>query len=225
VSDTSEDQGGSRAAIAGLVFGVLYLTAFVVIRGMPDASAPTAETIEFYSSDAKRRWVTIVAAYLVPLGGIALLWFTAAVRHRVATLTSRQDELLSTVQLLSAALYVAMLFTATAIVTAPAIAIETGVLSVEEAVAERSLMIVGDTIFVVFALRAAGVFIAAGTTRAWRAGLIPKWFAILSYVLVLVLLLTVARVRAVTLLFPMWVVVMSVVVLTFRRTRGERTSA
>jgi hypothetical protein len=49
----------------------------------------------------------------------------------------------------------------------------------------------------VFALRAAAVFMIAGTTRALRAGLFPRWFAMLSYLLAVTLVLTVAEVRAV----------------------------
>jgi len=86
----------------------------------------------------------------------------------------------------------------------------------DDVFADRSLLIVGDSILVVYALRAAGVFIAAGTTRAVRSGLIPRWFAVVSYVLVVVLLLTVARVRAVSLLFPTWVAIMSLIVLVKR---------
>jgi hypothetical protein len=78
---------------------------------------------------------------------------------------------------------------------------------------------------VVFAVRAAGVFIAAGTTRALRSGLIPRWFAILSYVLVVAMFLTIARVRAVSLLFPAWVIVMSLIVLKRRgRVLTERAA-
>ena len=50
--------------------------------------------------------------------------------------------------------------------------------------------------------------------------MIPRWFAIVSYVLVLVLLLTVARARVVSLLFPVWVAIMSVIVLT-RQARDQ----
>jgi hypothetical protein len=84
-------------------------------------------------------------------------------------LSAGEDALLSTVQSLSAVLYVAMLFAATAVLTAPAIAVEVGAVSVEEVVGDRSLLVVGDTILAVFALRSAGVFIAAGTTRALRS--------------------------------------------------------
>jgi len=180
---------------------------------------------DFYSSSGDRRAVTLVVVYVVPLTGIALLWFTAAVRHRIVSLASGEDALLSTVQLLSAAVYVAMVFAATAVLSAPAIAVDLGAVSVEEVVGDRSLLVVGDTILAVFALRAAGVFIAAGTTRALRSGLIPRWFAVVSYVLVLVMLLVVSRARAVSLLFPLWVAVMSLVVLKRRVAAGSVRAA
>ena len=199
--------GGSRAAFAGLLFAALYAIAFVVLRRIPDSETVGAD----------------VVAYLLPIAGISLLWFTAALRHRVASMAGREDALLSTVQLLSAAVYVAMLFVATAVLTAPTIGVESGAIETEAVVSERSLLVVGDTILVVFALRAAGVFIAAGTTRALRSGLIPRWFAGASYVLVLVLLLTVARARAFSLLVPAWVATMSVVVLR-RRGVGQASA-
>ena len=99
---------------------------------------------------------------------------------------------------------------------APAIAVDSGAISAQSIADTKPLLIAGDTILVVFALRCAGVFIAAGTTRALRSGLMPRWFAAISYVLVLVLLLTVARARFVTLVFPAWVVAMSLLVLKRR---------
>jgi hypothetical protein len=206
--------GGSRAALAGLLFGVLYVVGFVVVGRIPGPNATEQHVESFYGSSSERLLVVIVGSYLVPLAGIALLWFTAAVRHRVVTMAGGEDPLLSTVQLLSAAVYVTMLFAATAVLTGPAIAVGSGAITASSLASTKPLITAGDTILVVFALRAAGVFIAAGATRALRSGLIPRWFAIMSYVLVLVLLLTVARARVVSLLFPVWVAVMSVIVLT-----------
>lgn len=217
--------GGSHAALAGLVFGVLYIAGFAVLGRVPTADATYQEVQSFYGSERERLIVVIVGAYLVPLAGIALLWFTAAVRQRVVSLAGGEDALLSTVQLLSAAVYVALLFAAVAVLTAPTIAVSSGTIVVDDILGARPLLVVGDTLLVVFALRAAGVFIAAGATRALRAGLIPRWFAIVSYVMVLVLLLTVARARAVTLLFPLWVAAMSLVVLKRRGTSHATVSA
>jgi hypothetical protein len=208
--------GGSRAAVAGLVFGVLYVAGFLALSRIPGPGASEHGVRSFYNSDGERRLIVIMGAYLVPLAGIALLWFTAAVRHRVVTLAGGEDALLSTVQLLSAAVYVAMLFAATAVLTAPAIAVDSGAVAPDALATTKPLLVTADTLLVVFAVRAAGVFIAAGTTRALRSGLIPRWFAILSYLLVLVLFLTIARARVVSLLFPVWVAIMSVIVLTRR---------
>lgn len=219
---TTGARGGSRAALAGLAFFALYLVVFVILSRIPAADATQRVTADYYGSPGERRATQVAGVYLVPLGGISLLWFTAAVRHRVADLATREDALLSTIQLLSAAVYVTMIFAGMAVLTAPTIAVEIGAETADNVVADRSLLIVGDSILVVYALRSAGVFIAAGTTRALRSGLIPKWFAIVSYALVVVLLLTVARVRAVSLLFPAWVAVMSVIVLIKRP--GDRVA-
>ncbi|WP_040493205.1 hypothetical protein [Ilumatobacter nonamiensis] len=216
---------GSRAAYAGLVFCALYAIVFTVLSRIPDASATQEAAKEFYESSGERRLVQIAGVYLVPLAGISLLWFTAAMRHRVAGLAARQDELLSTVQLLSAAVYVAMVFAATAILTAPAIGLSTGVVTLANLGADRSMLVVGDSILVVYALRAAGVFIGAGTTRALKSGLIPRWVAMLSYLLVIVLLVTVARIRAISMLVPVWVAVMSIFVLVKRPAEQPSESA
>jgi hypothetical protein len=208
--------GGSRAALAGLVFGVVYIVGFIALNRIPGPDASEQRLESFYGSGTDRRVIVIVAAYLVPLGGIALLWFTAAVRHRVVAMAGAEDALLSTVQLLSAAVYVTLLFAATAVITTPAIAVDSGAVAVDSLASTRPLVVTADTLLVVFAVRAAGVFIAAGTTRALRSGLIPRWFAIISYVLVVVLLFTIARARIVSLLFPIWVGIMSVIVLVRR---------
>jgi hypothetical protein len=70
-----------------------------------------------------------------------------------------------------------------------------------------------QTTTMVFALRTAAVFVAAGTTRAHRVGLFPRWFTLASYALTLVLLLVTTFFRPVVVLFPAWVAVVSVLVL------------
>ena len=56
----------------------------------------------------------------------------------------------------------------------------------------------------------------AGTTRALRAGLFPRWFGMLSYLLAVTLVLTVADVRAVSLIFPLWIGASSILMLLGR---------
>src|SRR5688572_22254802 len=116
--------GGHRAALAGLVFSGLYVAAFAILGAAPDASASLDELEEYHGAHGNG-WMIFAGLYLVPFAGLAFLWFTAAFRHRLASLAPAEDALLATIQLLSGAVYVAMVFAATAVVAAPAIALRT----------------------------------------------------------------------------------------------------
>ncbi len=207
---------GHRAAIAGLVFCVLYIVSFMAVGGLPQAAWSDGEIVAFYeSSDVG--FVKFVTLYVVPFAGIAFLWFLAAFRDRVVRLAGTESTLLSTVQILSGAVYVTMQFSAAASIVTVPLTLDVGTLSASDIEAVRPFLALGDTILVVFALRAAAVFMLAGTTRALRSGLFPRWFGVLSYVLALALVLTVARIRAVSLVFPLWIGVVSILILVRRQ--------
>ena len=89
-------------------------------------------------------------------------------------LAGAESPLLSTVQMLSGAIYVAMQFSAVAILVALlALAFDSGKIGVGDMAGIRPMLVLGDTIIVVFVLRAAAVFMLSGTTRALRSGLFP----------------------------------------------------
>ncbi len=207
---------GNRVAVAGLVFCALYLASFLAVRGMPRAAWSDEEILAYYSG-ANVRYLRLVTLYFVPFAGIAFLWFLAAFRERVVRLAGNENTMLSTVQILAGAIYVAMQFLAAASLVTVVFTLDIGEPTAADVDAVRPFLVLGDTILVVFALRAAAVFMMAGTTRARRAGLFPRWFAILSYVLVVVLVTTVAVMRFVTLIFPLWIGVASILVLVRRR--------
>lgn len=206
---------GNRVAVAGLVFSGLYLASFFAVRGLPQASWSDAEILRYYRS-ADVDYLKVVTLYLVPFAGIAFLWFLAAFRERIVRLAGTESTMLSTVQILSGAIYVAMQFSAAASIVTVVLSLDSGVPTTADVEAVRPFLVLGDTILVVFALRAAAVFMMAGTTRALRAGLFPRWFAMLSYLLAVTLVLTVAEVRAVSLIFPLWIGVSSVLILLRR---------
>jgi hypothetical protein len=204
--------GGHRAALAGVVFAVLFVLGFALLDQVPKADASDADLDEFYAGTGSQ--VLVVAAfYIVPFAGIAFLWFLGALRHRVQNLAGTEDTLLATVQLLSGVLFVAMTFTSAAAGAATAAAIEIGGESVPSATETRQMLAFAQTATLVFALRTAAVFVAAGTTRAHRAGLFPRWFTVASYALTLVLLLATTFFRPVVVLFPAWVAIVSILVL------------
>ena len=167
--DTSLPTGvaepGSRAAIAGLVFSALYIASFIAVRGLPQATWTDDEILAYYAS-ADVDYLKLVTLYLVPFAGIAFLWFLAAFRDRVLKLAGTENTMLSTVQILSGAIYVAMQFAASASIVTVVLTLDADVATADEVATVRPFLVMGDTILVVFALRAAAVFMMAGTTRA-----------------------------------------------------------
>jgi hypothetical protein len=207
---------GNRMAVAGLVFTGLYLASFFAVRGLPKASWSDDEILAFYdSSDVG--YTRLVTLYLVPFAGIAFLWFLAAFRDRVSKLAGTENTMLSTVQILSGAIYIAMQFSAAASIVTVVLTLDAGTPTPDSVQTVRPFLVLGDTILVVFALRAAAVFMMSGTTRALRAGLFRRWQAYLSYALALVLLLTAAEMRVTSLIFPLWIGAVSILILVRRQ--------
>jgi hypothetical protein len=65
----------------------------------------------------------------------------------------------------------------------------------------------------VYAIRMAGVFMISLGTISVRTRIIPRWLAFLTYGLALVLLLSIGYSLWVTLIFPAWVLVISIDIL------------
>jgi hypothetical protein len=80
----------------------------------------------------------------------------------------------------------------------------------------RSLMIQFSN---VYALRMAGVFMISLGTIWLRTGLIPRWLVVLTYLLAGTLLIIINLSIWITLIFPVWVIIISVetMILKYRR--------
>jgi hypothetical protein len=191
------------------------------VRGLPKATWTDDEILAYYES-GDVGYTRLVTLYLVPFAGIAFLWFLAAFRDRVSKLAATENTMLSTVQILSGAIYIAMQFSAAASIVTVVLTLDAGTPTPETVQTVRPFLVLGDTILVVFALRAAAVFMMSGTTRALRAGLFRRWQAYLSYALALVLLLTAAEMRFTSLIFPLWIGAVSILI--FVRRQGAITN-
>jgi len=199
------------AAIAGILFGVLFTTCLVLLRSAIPAD-PSAG-IEWIETGAQR--ITI-ALELVPFAGIAFLWFIGVVRDRLGRY---EDQFFSTVFFGSGLLFLAMVFVSTAIAGSLIVYHRTAVdITLEQAIVYfgRVMMIYFSNIF---ALRMAGVFMLSLGTIWLRTGLIPRWLVILTYLLAVTLLIIINLSLWVTLIFPAWVMVISMetLVLNLRR--------
>ena len=96
------------AAIAGILFCILLLTIFWLLR----ISVPTdpLEPGDWLKTSANR---VALALNLVPFAGLAFLWFIGVLRDRLG---NREDRFFATVFLGSGLLFLAMLFAAAAVV-------------------------------------------------------------------------------------------------------------
>lgn len=150
-----------------------------------------------------------MALVLAPVACIAFLWFIGVVRDHLGDL---EDRFFSTVFLSSGLLFLAMTFVSMAIAGAILTVTEQSVTGASVFVYfGRALML---QISNVWALRMAAVFMISLATIWLRTGLMPRWMVTITYLLAAVLLLVISRSLWTTLVFPTWVCVVSIVILT-----------
>ena len=193
------------AGIAGVLFSLLFGTSLVLLRTALDPDPFVA--IDW---DGPAGWRVRVAMTLMPFAGIAFLWFIGVVRDRLG---EHEDRFFSTVALGSGLLFVAMVFASMSI-AGGLLATASAELAAD---AERGLAAFGRAVMIqisnVYALRMGGVFMLSLGTVWLRTGLMPLWLVVTTYLLALAMLVIVNLSLWVTLLFPAWVLAVSLHVL------------
>jgi hypothetical protein len=192
------------AAIAGIAFALLLGAALVLLRISIPADPRDAGT---WLEEPWRRDSVLVALNLVPFAGLAFLWFVGAVRDRIG---AAEDRFFATVFLGTALLFVAMLFAAGALAG--------GLIAAESE--GRAAQVSPEVwqfgrhstflLVTIYAMRMAGAFTIVTTTIGRRLGILPHWLTVLGAVCGVVLLLTVESFAWVEVLFPGWVLILSI---------------
>jgi len=155
-----------------------------------------------------------IALVLAPVAGIAFLWFIGVVRDRFGEF---EDRFLGTVFLGSGLLFLAMMFVSMALAGGLlAVSRNANTPQAELVYFGREVMLHVDN---VYGVRMAAVFMISLGTIWLRTGLMPRWPAITTYLLALALLVVVSFSLWVMLVFPAWVVVVSVYILAGDRAR------
>ncbi len=205
-----------RAAILtawlGIVQAALLLLSFWLLTRIPGPRSPDEEFVDFYESD-KRRLVVLVGLYLMPFAAIAFLWFAVALRMWLARSTSgAEDALFSNVQLVSAIIFIGLFLVGAAASTVLAVSIEFADYPVDPGTA-RQFPQFGSALVLVFAMRMAAMFVFTTSTIARRNRSLPVWFIWTGYLVGLFLLLSATLSRLLVLVFPVWILVLSVILL------------
>lgn len=205
------------AALAGILFSLLLITSLVLIRlSVPENPEATGDWLA-------SGWRTVTLALnLLPFAGIAFLWFIGVVRDRLG---DREDRFFATVFLGSGLLFLAMLFASAAVAggilriygATPGALIQSGMYTFGRTVTYE--------IMNVYAMRMAGVFMISTSTLALRTGILPRWMAYLGLALAAFLLFSLGFFYWAPLVFPLWVLLISVHILLANLRRGQNKIA
>jgi len=206
------------AAVAGILFAVLFFISMTLMRlGLPEdlAGPDAADWLHGNTGPVS------LALTLVPFAGIAFLGFMGVVRAHLGRL---EDQFFSSVMFGSGLLFLAMIFAAAAI--AGGIIVSYGVAA--DKLIENGVVTFGRaimyTIMNVYAVRMAGVFMISLDTIWLQTRVVPRPFVLITYVLALILLVTINFSLWMIMIFPAWVFVISVYIL--RETlRGKEAEA
>ena len=196
------------AAVAGIVFSVFLITALVLLRLSVPVHPGAPGT---WLTDSGRRTAVVIALNLVPFAGIAFLWFIGVIRDRIG---GREDRFFATVFLGSGLLFVGMLFAAAA-VGGGLFAAASGAAppGADTLAAARNTT---GILLNVYAMRMAAVFTLTTVTIARRTRIVSRWLEIAGLATALVLLVGVGISDWVELLFPAWILALSIDILTAR---------
>ena len=205
------------AAIAGIVFSVLLMVVFWLLR-----TAIPADPQEPGSWLNSSSGSVALALNLMPFAGIAFLWFIGVLRDRLG---QQEDRFFATVFFGSGLLFLAMLFASAAIV---------GAILVAFAMAPQEL--IGSATFFfaraaaynlvnVYMIKMASVFMITTSTIAIHTGIAPRWLAFLGFALALILLFGSFYISWSFLVFPLWVFLISAFILKTSRRATDVTVA
>ena len=193
------------AAIAGIIFGVLLLAAMIMLR-----IALSEGSFHALQADAQRRALIRLSLSLVPFAGIAFLWFIGVIREQLGEV---EDRLFSTVFMGSGLLFLAMLFVGAATSASLLAMLARANVNADVFAYGRDL---SQGLFSVYAMRMAAVFTISVSTVGLRTSGLPRWVSYLGYLIALVLLVAAANLQWTQLVFPSWVLLVSVVILVVR---------
>ncbi len=191
----------NAAAVAGLLFSVLLIAAFALLR----VSVP-ADPQEPGSWLHTNSHLVAVAMNLVPFAGIAFVWFIGVLRDRLGQL---EDRFFATVFFGSGLLFLGTLFLASA--TAGGILIAFAA-KPDELIGSATFHFARAAVYAmmnIYVVKMASVFMITTSTIALYTAIARRWLAILGYVLAALLLLGSSFFSWSFAVFPAWVFLLS----------------
>jgi hypothetical protein len=201
------------AAIAGIIFSILLLAIFWLFR-----RAVPADPLEPGAWLAHDTRTAAIALNIIPFAGVAFLWFIGVLRDRLGQL---EDRFFATVFFGSGLLFLAMLFASAAVLGA--VILIAAPARPDELINSTAFRLARSLSYIfvnVYAIKMAGVFMITTSTVITYTGIVPRWTAAVGYVLALFLLVGSYWVGWGFVLFPIWVLTISMCILVEKLGQG-----
>ena len=211
---TAEHRARTLAAgsIAGMVFGVLFAVCVATVQTKVGGAEDGGAWLARGTSDVE--W----ALGLLPVAGIFFLWFIGVSRQRLGRW---EDRFISSLILGSGVLFLAMVFAAAGLAGALLAVYAKDPAGVPGSQIYLFIQSAVAKIFGIYALRMASVFLICQATAWLRHGLMPKWLALPTYLVALVLLFVASEEVWAVLIFPVWIFVISAYLFAVSRRAPE----
>ncbi len=194
------------AAVAGIVFSVLLISSLALLR----ASVPANPAVPgSWLTDSGKRAAVAIGLNLIPFAGIAFLWFIGVLRDRIG---AHEDRFFATVFLGSGLLFVGMMFVAAAIAGGLIADMSSSAPPGADTLALGRN--VTSLLLNVYSMRMAAVFTLTTVTIARRTKIVSRWLIVAGIATALVLLVGVGITPWAELLFPAWILAISIEILT-----------
>jgi hypothetical protein len=194
------------AAIAGIVFAVLQVTIFWLLRR--SIPADPLEPGEWVAADTK---TIALALNTIPIAGVAFMWFIGVLRDRLG---QQEDHFFATVFFGSALLFLAMMFAAAA--TGGAVILVASAGQANELVNSPAFRLARAAAYVmmnVYAIKMACVFMFSTSTVVIYTAIAPRWIAYAGFLLALILLFGSDYIAWSFAILPAWIFLISIYIL------------
>ena len=165
---------------------------------------------------------TALGLNLIPFAGIAFLWSLPCC---ATAWESLRIAFFATVFLGSGLLFLAMLFASAAVAGGIIIAYRARPAALLESATYSFARDLAYEIMNLYAVKMAAVFMISTSTLAIRTGIIARWIAFLGYAFALFLLLSGRYIEWILMLFPLWVLLVSIYILIDNLRRPPQVAA
>jgi hypothetical protein len=194
------------AAIAGIICAVGWSVGLRGLLATPAIDASDAEITRYYAT--ADGLAAVVFLQVIVLATLAFIWFVGVVRSRLG---EQEPRLVGTVFLGGAILLAGLVFAGAAVLAAPSVVVEAG--GTPDPGAATMTRALAVALLSVFAPRVATLVMFSTAALARRAGALPRWLIVLTYVVGVAEFVNVTISAPTVYVFPAWIALVSIVLL------------